>query len=151
MKIPELKIIKIADDDRGSPLRQKSKKVTVFDHELRIFIEKMKDICWQNAGSGLSAVQVGRLERIIIYEKKEGVFIAMVNPVIKKSSGHISMTEGCLSLPNKEVVVSRSKEIIVSFQDGRGNHKVKKLVDLKAVIVQHEIDHLKGKLIIDYV
>ena len=135
-------------------LNRLSMPVDVFDRELREFIEEMKDTCFRAEGAGLSAVQVGRHERILIYalDTNQDRFAVMVNPIITFADYGRQDTkeEGCLSLPGETVNVRRPKSIIVSFQDGRGVRKVKKLKDLKARIVLHEIDHLNGRLITDY-
>jgi len=135
-------------------LRQISEPVECFDQELRFFIEEMKDLCFKEGGAGLSAVQVGRPQRILIYALDGNMdrFGSMVNPVINHMSTDKmeEMREGCLSVPDKQVTIKRSTSIYIKFQDGRGKTIVKKMSGLKAVIVQHEIDHLNGKLIVDY-
>ena len=146
----KMKIIK----EPNKLLREISEPVTTFDHTLRKFIEEMKDTCYKEGGAGLSAVQVGLTIRVLIYALDMNLnrFGAMVNPTVKYASyGEVEkLEEGCLSLPNKKVKISRPKSILVSFYDGRGKNKVKKLTGLKARIVLHEIDHLNGRLISDY-
>lgn len=118
---------------------------------------------------GLSAVQIGLLKRIFVinlrlfpnikreilklskYSMKNN-FLIVINPVILETSlEKVSFNEGCLSIPNKEVVVSRHKRIRVSFEDCNQNKISLWLEDGMSVIFQHELDHLNGKLMIDYI
>jgi len=145
-----MKIVKEPD----KLLREISEPVKIFNHALRLFIEGMKDTCYKEGGAGLSAVQVGLAVRVLIYALDSGLdrFGSMVNPVIKyanyKKTSIIS--EGCLSVPNKLIPISRPESILVSYQDGHGHKKTKKIAGIKARIILHEIDHLNGKLITDY-
>jgi len=145
-----MKIIK----EPNKLLKQLSEPVTAFDHALRKFIESMKDTCYKEGGAGLSAVQVGLTVRVLIYalDSKLDRFGVMVNPEIKFADyGKQSIIEeGCLSVPNKKIKISRPESILVSFKDGRGRTVVKRLGGLRARIVLHEIDHLNGRLITVY-
>lgn len=100
-------------------------------------------------GIGLAAPQVGILKRLIVVDIGEGV-IKIANPEIIKKKGADKMKEGCLSLPGIEVEVERPFEIIVGWLD-ESNRKVELKADgLLAKVIQHEVDHLNGKLIIDH-
>lgn len=149
-----MRILKIDNKYDLKTLRQISKEVKHFDHGLRSLIEQMKDLCYEEGGAGLSAIQVGEPIRVLIYALDLNLdrFGAMVNPVIKYASYKemSDMKEGCLSVPDKVVKIQRPKMIFISFYDGRGRNIVKKLKSPKSIIVQHEIDHLNGKLIVDY-
>ena len=100
-------------------------------------------------GIGLAAPQVGILKRLIVADTGEGV-IKLANPEIIKKKGADKMKEGCLSLPDIEVEIERPFEIIIIGID-ENNKKVElKTNGLLAKVIQHEIDHLNGKLIIDH-
>jgi len=145
-----MKIVKEPD----KLLRELSEPVKTFDHALRSFIEQMKDTCYEEGGAGLSAVQVGLTVRVLIYalDTKLDRFGSMVNPQIKTSSFDkmVVIGEGCLSVPDKMIKISRPSSILISFQNGHGKYVVKRLQGLRARIVLHEIDHLNGRLITDY-
>lgn len=103
---------------------------------------------------GIAAPQVGLLQRIIVVDttasQAPGIELIMFNPEIISSEGSKKNTEGCLSLPGKSVVVKRKKRIKVRYQDIEGNEIVQEFRNLQAIVVQHEIDHLNGKLMTDY-
>ena len=100
-------------------------------------------------GIGLAAPQVGIKERMIIADIGDGpVFLA--NPEIVRRSGNDVLEEGCLSVPHVEVSVERNFEILVKGIDQKGKEQEIKAKGLLARVFQHEIDHLDGKLIIDY-
>jgi len=101
-------------------------------------------------GIGLAAPQIGIAKSLIVADIGEGI-VRLANPVILRTKGSDKMQEGCLSIPGVGVVIDRPDEIIVSGLNEKG-----KLIELEAHgllarVLQHEIDHLKGKLIIDYV
>jgi len=148
------RILTVNDKNDLKTLRKISKPVEVFDHGLRFFIEELKDICYKEGGAGLSAIQVGNPIRVLIYALDMNLdrFAVMVNPVIKFASyTNVKTTEeGCLSIPKKTIHVTRPSTIMVAYQDGRGNYKIKKLKYPQSTIVQHELDHLDGKLLVDY-
>lgn len=101
-------------------------------------------------GLGLAAPQVGQNLRMCL-AKIGSRIIPLINPrVTWKSSEENTAEEGCLSLPGINVRVSRAQHIIVQFLDTKGTVQERKLSNLAARIVQHELDHLDGVLIIDY-
>ena len=101
-------------------------------------------------GAGLAAVQVGRKERICV-SNINGKLVPLINPEIPwKSEELITAEEGCLSLPGVWVEVPRSVEIVVRYLDTDGEPQERKLKDWDARVVQHEVDHLDGKMIVDY-
>jgi len=141
----ELKI-KIYPD---SVLRKKCLLVEdVGENELNL-LKNMAETMYRNRGIGLAAPQVGFNKQIIIADIGKGL-IELINPQIFSSKGKDKMEEGCLSLPGIGVEVKRPKEIIVSGLNKRGKTVEMKLKGLIARVIQHEIDHLKGTLIIDY-
>lgn len=100
-------------------------------------------------GIGLAAPQVGSLVQIIVADVGEGA-VKLVNPHILKSKGEDRLTEGCLSLPDINVQIKRPYEIVVGGINEKGEHIEIKAKGLLARVIQHEIDHLRGRLIIDY-
>ena len=120
----------------------------VREHE-RHLLKSMFENMWKWNGVGLAAPQVGFSSCLIVAEA-EGVKLGLANPEILESEGSDVMAEGCLSLPRQEVNISRPTSIWVQALDV-DNRKVElKLDGFLARIVQHEIDHLNGKLIIDH-
>ena len=101
------------------------------------------------SGIGLAAPQVGVLKKLIVAEV-EGEVIKLANPEILNVKGTDNMKEGCLSIPNLGVNIERPFEVIVEGLNGRGQPVEIKAKGLLARVLQHEIDHLNGKLIVDY-
>lgn len=122
--------------------------VHVGEHE-RHLMKAMLESIWQWDGVGLAAPQVGFSARIIVLEA-EGEKRALANPEILESEGADAMEEGCLSLPGQGVNISRPTSIWIRALDIQNRQVELKLDGFPARIVQHEIDHLNGKLIIDY-
>lgn len=122
--------------------------VHVGEHERHLMKAMLKSM-WQWNGVGLAAPQVGFSSRIIALEA-EGEKRALANPIILASEGADSMEEGCLSLPGQVVNVSRPSSIWIQALDIQNRQVELKLDGFLARIVQHEIDHLNGKLIVDY-
>ncbi len=130
-------------------LRQKALPVKNVDGKVYDLITAMKKIMYENRGIGLAAPQVGYLQRIIIADV-EGHFLALINPEVIQGTGKEKQEEGCLSLPDIRVNVSRNSGILVRGLDINGNERQLELHGLMARVVQHETDHLNGRLIIDY-
>jgi peptide deformylase len=103
---------------------------------------------YSNRAIGLAAPQVGILKRVIVADIGEEL-ITMINPEIMTGLGQDFMEEGCLSLPNTEVYVGRKKSIFVKYLDKNEKEKEDEFQGLLARVIQHEVDHLDGVLIID--
>ncbi|TFH10168.1 MAG: peptide deformylase [Candidatus Thorarchaeota archaeon] len=134
-------------------LRQVAEPVTEFNDELLALCEEMHAIMRFNKGIGLAAPQVGISKRIIVVDVS-GPYIKdqfLINPEIEQQSGEQSRKEGCLTFPDLFLEVTRAKNVIVKYQDVKGNPNIMTADKLNAVVLQHEIDHLNGKLFIDYV
>ena len=132
-------------------LRTKTKRVPALTKEVKKLLQDMHDTTVAADGLGLAAPQVG-LDLRACVARINGRLTPLVNPEITwKSKTTEIAEEGCLSLPGIWVPVSRSTEIIVRYQTLRGDQKELKLSDMDARVVQHETDHLDGKLITDYV
>jgi len=136
----------------GDPvLKSRAAEVEGFDEALRAEIDRMGLLMEDAIGVGLAANQVGLLRRFFVYRvSDEGPLQALVNPVIEWSSDEEeTFEEGCLSLPQVVVEVTRPAQIRVSAQDGFGEPLKLEVDGLEARVIQHELDHLDGVLIID--
>ena len=118
-------------------------------------INDLFETMYDSNGIGLAAVQVGILKRILVVdvsskeEKKKP--ICFINPIIKKFSNESSVyEEGCLSIPDTFIEIERPKICEVEYVDINGKVKTKKFDGLTSTCIQHEINHLDGKLIIDH-
>ena len=131
-------------------LRIKTKSVINFSEEIEDLLHLMKDKMYIHQGIGLAATQTGLDVSLLVIDTGDGAKF-FLNPEIMEKSKEVSvMEEGCLSLPCITVNVSRPIEIKIKAQDEKGNFFEKYFDGLDARAIQHEIDHLKGKLIIDY-
>ena len=136
----------------GDPvLKSRAVEVEGFDEALRAEIDRMGLLMEDAIGVGLAANQVGLLRRFFVYRvSDEGPLQALVNPVIDWSSDEEeTFEEGCLSLPQVVVEVTRPAQIRVSAQDRFGEPLKLEVDGLEARVIQHELDHLDGVLIID--
>ena len=130
-------------------LRKKASKVAkITTHEKDVLFEMAK-VMYLSEGVGLAAVQVGIDKQLAVIDVGSGL-IKLVNPVIVKSEGASALEEGCLSVPGFSIKIRRAKSVTVSFQDEEGCARQLRADGLLARAVQHELDHLSGKLIIDY-
>jgi len=134
-------------------LRQKAKKVTEFDDQLKKLAEDMCETMYDAPGIGLAANQIGIPLQIIVVDisepEGEKEWIACVNPVISEGEGCETDEEGCLSVVEYTSQVKRFKKIKINAQDLDGNPLEFIAEDRFARIIQHEVDHLLGKLFID--
>jgi len=134
----------------GEPvLRKKSRPIKRITAAHRDILSKMARTLYESSGIGLAAPQVGINEAMIVVDIGKGLY-KLINPKIIKKEGFQVMEEGCLSLPKVCIKVKRAKKILVKAQDEDAKHICIEAEDLLACVLQHEIDHLKGKLIIDY-
>ncbi len=130
-------------------LRQKARPVEKITSEVQDIIHQMIKLMKKHDGVGLAANQVGVLKQIIVIMTGSGP-LALINPEIIFRQGEREEEEGCLSLPGVIVRVKRAEEIKVRALDKKGMEIVLQANGLPARAIQHEIDHLQGKLIIDY-
>lgn len=137
-------------------LRQKAKKITKIDENILKFIEDMYETMKQSDGIGLAATQVGKRLQVLIadvseiegYEHTKPMVV--INPKIILTEGESEMEEGCLSLPGLRVNVKRPEKIRLKYNDLEMKEHIEDFAGLQARVLQHEIDHLNGKLIVDY-
>jgi peptide deformylase len=136
----------------GDPvLRATALPIEVFDDELRTEVARMGALMHDSLGIGLAATQVGILHRLLVYRVEPDAPVnALVNPVIEFSSDDSEWAEeGCLSLPAVHVEVERPVFVRVRAKDEHGDDVVVEASGLEARVIQHEVDHLDGVLILD--
>lgn len=134
----------------GDPvLRERTDPLPAVTEELRALVADMFDTMHAAEGIGLAAPQVGRKERVFVMDVDDNP-MAMVNPEIIEREGSERAEEGCLSIPEIFGDVDRATRIVVRALDANGEPFETELTDLAARCVQHELDHLDGKLFIDY-
>ncbi|HMJ01532.1 MAG TPA: peptide deformylase [Conexibacter sp.] len=136
----------------GDPvLKSRARPVERFDDDLRTQIEQMGRIMEDALGIGLAATQVGKLQRVLVYRvEPDSPVNAIVNPEIEWSGDELeSAEEGCLSLRSVIVDVERPLHVRVRAQDEHGEPITIEASGLEARVLQHEIDHLDGVLILD--
>ena len=144
----KLKILEFPDPR----LRTKATPVEVVDDALRAFIGDMFETMYEAQGIGLAATQVDVHKRLLITDvspdkSQPHVFI---NPEILEKDGVTASDEGCLSVPGYYEEVERAEHIRVRYLDRDGEQQEMEAEDLLAICIQHEIDHLDGKLFVDY-
>jgi peptide deformylase len=136
----------------GDPvLRANARPVEVFDDELRAEVARMGALMSDSLGIGLAATQLGVLHRLLVYRVEQDAPVnALVNPVIEFLSEDEELAEeGCLSLPAVHVEVERPVFVRVRAKDEHGDDVVIEASGLEARVIQHEVDHLDGVLILD--
>jgi peptide deformylase len=136
----------------GDPiLRTKARPVERFDDGLRDEIQRMGVLMRDSIGIGLAAPQVGVSHRVLVYRvEPDSPVQALVNPDVEWSSREQeTMEEGCLSLPGVHVEVERPLYVRVRAQDATGESITVEASGLEARVIQHEVDHLDGVLILD--
>ena len=136
----------------GDPvLRSKARPIEVFDDALRDEISRMAALMHDSMGIGLAATQVGALRRLLVYRvEHDSPINVLINPELEWSGKEKEwMEEGCLSLPRVHVEVERPIHVRVRAQDAAGEPVTIEASGLEARVIQHEMDHLDGVLILD--
>ncbi|MCG8413325.1 MAG: peptide deformylase [Pseudomonadales bacterium] len=135
-------------------LRKIASPVTVFDEKLEVLIDDMFETMYEAQGIGLAATQINVHERLLVIdvsEEKENP-LTFINPRFEIIEEELSeYDEGCLSVPGFYETVSRPRRIKVSAQDKKGEPFEMEAEGLLSTCIQHEIDHLDGKLFVDYI
>jgi peptide deformylase len=132
-------------------LRQKAKRVHAFTDSIQRLIDNMIETMQQAKGVGLAAPQVGVSLRVIVVQMPEEKPVVIINPEIMLQTGVQEVTEGCLSVPGYYGEIRRSASVTVKGLDRQGKKLKVKATGLLAEALEHEIDHLDGKLYIDHV
>ena len=143
-----LDVLKFPDDR----LRTVAKPVETVDEQIKQLVKDMFDTMKAENGIGLAATQVNVHKRVVVMDISEDqnsphVFI---NPEITHKDGKTVSEEGCLSVPNNYAKIERAEHIIVNALDADGKEFTLEAEGLLAICIQHELDHLKGKLFVDY-
>ena len=133
-------------------LRTKAKVVVNFDKPLKTLVNNMFETMYEEKGVGLAATQVNRHQRIITIDTSENKDqpLCLINPELLLQSGQKIEEEGCLSVPNFFEKVSRAEQIKVKAFDIDGQVFELEAAGLLGICIQHEMDHLEGKLFVDY-
>ncbi len=140
-------------------LKQISKEVTAFDSELHDLLDDMYDTMVSKSGVGLAAIQIGVAKRALIInlpdddnedeiQVKEDT-LEIINPVFIKKEGSCKHQEGCLSIPKVYEDIVRAEHVILEYQDRHGKKHTIDDNEFLAIALQHEIDHLDGKVFIE--
>jgi len=133
-------------------LRTKARPVTRFDSALGTLIDDMLETMYAAPGIGLAATQVDVHKRVIVIDlsKEHNEPLTLVNPEILAREGEASTEEGCLSVPGVFDEVKRAARVRLRAYDRNGEPFERDYEDILAVCIQHEMDHLEGKLFVDY-
>ena len=133
-------------------LRQVAQPVTQFDSKLRTLTQDMAQTMYEASGIGLAAVQVNIAQRVVVMDLSEEktALRVLINPKIIRQEGCATNPEGCLSVPEVYADVDRAEKVWVQVQDIEGKFSEFEADELLAVCIQHEIDHLDGKVFVDY-
>lgn len=143
-----LKVLRFPDDR----LRTKATPITVFDDKLQKQIDDMFETMYHEKGIGLAATQVNYHQQLIVMDLQDDIERpnVFINLEIIDSQGHFDNEEGCLSVPDVHAVVERAEKITIRAQDREGKEFTLEADKLFSICLQHELDHLNGKLFIDY-
>lgn len=133
-------------------LRNKAKPVAAVDDSIRRLVDDMLETMYQAPGIGLAATQVNVAKQVLVIDLSEekNQPLCLINPKILEQDGVENMEEGCLSVPGVYETVTRAAHIRVRALNRGGEPFEMEADDLLAVCIQHEIDHLAGKLFVDY-
>jgi peptide deformylase len=133
-------------------LRTRAQPVTEFDAALGTLIADMLETMYAAPGIGLAATQVDVHKRVVVIDLSDerNAPMVLINPEILEREGEAKTEEGCLSVPGIFDEVKRATRIRLRWQDVTGQVSEAEYSDLPAVCIQHEMDHLEGKLFVDY-
>ncbi len=136
-----------------------SKEVTEFNEELHTLLNDMFDTMLSKKGVGLAAIQIGVPQRVLIInlpedDSEDAVFnkeetLEIINPIFTSKEGACKHQEGCLSIPGVYEDIERAEHIVLEYQDRYGEKHIIDNHDFLAIALQHEIDHLDGKVFIE--
>lgn len=129
-----------------------AKPVAEVDDRIRTLVANMAETMYAAKGIGLAATQVDVHERVVVIDLSEerNQLLALINPTITKKDGETTFEEGCLSVPGIYDTVSRAETVTVEYLDTDGKPQSLDADGLLAICIQHELDHLAGKLFVEY-
>ena len=132
---------------------KKAKRVKNIDQEIQKLIDNMIETMYAAPGAGLAAPQVGHSIRLAVFDssvkEEEGRLTVLINPEVIEKNGEAIMKEGCLSVPGFEAEIKRPEQIKVTGLDRNGQPITIEATGFLARVIQHEIDHLDGALLLD--
>lgn len=133
-------------------LHSVAKEVAQIDERIKTLVDDMAETMYQARGIGLAATQINVHERVVVIDVSEerNRLMVLINPVIIHKEGSTTYEEGCLSIPGIYGKVTRAERIQVEYLDLNGNKQFLETDGLLAICIQHELDHLVGKLFIEY-
>ena len=146
--MPLLNVLRYPD----ARLHKVAVPVTVFDEGLKRLVADMAETMYAAPGIGLAATQVDVHKQIIVVDVSErrDTLVVLVNPEILEATGVSDIEEGCLSVPGIYELVERAERVKVRAFDQNGNTFTLEAQGLLAVCIQHEMDHLKGKVFVEH-
>ena len=149
LHMERLKILEFPD----KRLRRISEAITTFDRDLKRLSDNMLTTMYEEKGIGLAAPQVNKPVRLIVMDISEDRDqpLVFVNPVVSSFEGKVESNEGCLSVPDIKTDIKRHETITLNAQNLKGTAISLEADALLSICIQHEIDHLNGKLFIDYI
>ena len=133
-------------------LHKTAAPVTVFDESLKKLVHDMAETMYAAPGVGLAATQVDVHKQVIVLDvsDRHDSLVVLVNPEIVEASGISDIEEGCLSVPGVYDIIERAERVKVRAYDQSGKPFTLEAQGLLAVCIQHEMDHLKGKVFVEY-
>jgi peptide deformylase len=133
-------------------LHKTASPVTVFDDALKKLVQDLAETMYAAPGVGLAATQVDVHKQVIVLDVSErhDSLVVLVNPEIVEASGISDIEEGCLSVPGVYDIVERAERVKVRAYDQNGKLFTLEAQGLLAVCIQHEMDHLEGKVFVEY-
>lgn len=149
LKMKELDILEFPD----AKLRKKAKKIKDITRAIESLADNMAYTMYKNDGIGLAATQVNKHKRMIVMDtspERDDLYV-MINPSIINKRGETKTKEACLSVPGMRIPATRSETIVVEYTDLSGVEIKQEFNDIESYCIQHEVDHLNGKLIIDFI
>jgi peptide deformylase len=146
--MPLLNILRYPD----ARLHKIAAPVTVFDEPLKKLVRDMAETMYAAPGIGLAATQVDVHKQVIVLDVSErrDSLVVLVNPEIVEATGISDIEEGCLSVPGVYDIVERAERVKVRAYDQNGNSFILEAQGLLSVCIQHEMDHLQGKVFVEY-
>jgi peptide deformylase len=146
--MPILNILRYPD----ARLHKVAAPVTVFDEALKKFVADMADTMYAAPGIGLAATQVDVHKQVIVVDVSErrDSLVVLVNPEIVEATGESDIEEGCLSVPGIYELLPRAERVKVRAHDQNGKAFTLEAQGLLAVCIQHEMDHLQGKVFVEH-
>ncbi|WP_424947834.1 peptide deformylase [Candidatus Spongiihabitans sp.] len=133
-------------------LRIKSEPVTRFDKALEVLVKDMAETMYAAPGIGLAAIQIDVPKRVVVMDLSEAkdALQVFINPEITEPAGVTETEEGCLSVPGVVAMVERAAKVRIKAQDIKGAPFEVDADEMLSVCIQHEVDHLNGKVFVDY-